>query len=178
MENNAEALKNLSLTLDRYKKNKTLVPKSELEGRYKVSFEKLKEQLRTDLQTYIADTVFFDIKADKKDADVLAQEINGIYDRMCIGSRIGKAAYTDFDIESIKRIARELREAVLRAYDNYLGKHTCIYAKAACLDAGTHEQPLIYNDIMDKFWNEQTKEWQTPEPGEKDGAVLQIYLRG
>lgn len=48
-----EALKKAALTLEKYRKNKTLVAPEDLKGKYKVPFQKLKHQLAEELGEYL-----------------------------------------------------------------------------------------------------------------------------
>lgn len=175
MRNDAEALQTLRLTLEKYKKNLTLVPKSDLEGRYKAPFEKLKEQIKSELQEYLRQSVFYDIQIAADDAEAEAQKINEMYKDMNLAKRIGTAAYKNCDIDEIIGIACELREAVLRLYGKYLDKHTCLYAQAACFDAEAPQTPLIYNDVLNKFWDTQRCEWREARQEERKPAAL-IYI--
>ena len=53
MEKAAEALKKLTITLEKYRKNKTMVSPADLAGKYKAPFEKLKKQLNDEVAEYM-----------------------------------------------------------------------------------------------------------------------------
>ena len=53
MDKSAELLKKAAVTLEKYKKNKTLVSPEDLAGKYRVPFENLKNQLKKELQEFL-----------------------------------------------------------------------------------------------------------------------------
>lgn len=156
MDNNLEALKALELTLSKYRKNKTMVPKSELETRYKTPFDNLKMQLKSDLQKYIAATVFDGIKVLPEYIDDLETKLDLLYDELHIATQLGTAAFIHMEINEIKDIACTLKMAIKRLYDDYVYKHICLCATAACFAQEAPEAPRIYNPIANKFWNGKT----------------------
>lgn len=175
MEKSAEALKTLSLTLEKYRKNKTLIPKADLEGKYKVPFGKLTDQLESDLQEFFRLHCLAGKKVLESDKSVLLSEIETIFREDHIGARIGKAAFEHFSIEEIKSIADELRSRIEAAYMEYVSKHTCLYITTDCVAAEGAERPGIYNQVLGQFYNLTTGQWDNPAPGEQKDAVF-VFL--
>lgn len=163
MDKAEEIEKSLAITLEKYRKNKTLVPAADLAGKYKVPFEKLKAQLKEELETYLT---WYSLQglAIAKDEEVSLKEfeeaVNRILSDPDIGKRAGKAAFKEFDIQQIKQIAEELRNKIYNeAWVPYFHKHTGLYVTAESFNLINPQSPRIYNYLVDKFWNEETGEW-------------------
>lgn len=158
-----EALDKLVATLEKYKKNSTLVSPEDLAGKYKVPYEKLRKELHDDLLFYLQTVAFEQIVVLAEDAQWFVAKFNHLYRSLRISERIYKAAYKNYDLEAVKVVACELREAVLRLYREYMVKHTCLYAKASCFDAEKPQQPLVYNDVLNKVYEAG---WRNLRPDE------------
>lgn len=163
MDNAAEIEKKLAITLEKYRKNKTLVPAADLAGKYKVPFEKLKAQLKEELETYLACYSLQGLMVIQDKEGYLKEfkeNVNRILSDPDIGKRAGKAAFKEFDIQQIKQIAEELRERIYNeAWVPYFQKHTGLYVTTECFNLINPLSPRIYNYLVDKFWNEETGEW-------------------
>ena len=134
----AEIEKSLAETLEKYRKNKTLVPAADLAGRYKVPFEKLKAQLKDELQTYLTLYALHGLVGRKDDEGHLKEfedTVNRIFSESDIGKRAGRAAFNEFDLQQIKQIAEELRIRIYNeAWVPYFHKHTGLYVTAECFN--------------------------------------------
>lgn len=115
-----KALEKAAATLERYRKNKTLVPPEELAGKYKKPFENLKRQLKEELEDYLRLFILngLQVRNDDEGQRIIA-EINQAFKEAQIGSRVGRAAFREFDLEKIKRIAEECRQRVAGIYEAY-----------------------------------------------------------
>ena len=179
MENSAETLEKAAVTLERYKKNKTRISPADLAGKYKVSFDKLKRQLKEELEAYlkmycIEQLVF--VKDDKGYFEEFAGTVNRIFSDSGMAKRVGKAAFKEFDLEKVKHLAEELRVKVYEeAWVPYFEKHICLFASAECWGEDNPQTPRIYNSLVDKFWSEENGEWIKDEAA-KVPAVL-IYIQ-
>ena len=173
MEKAEEALKTAAVTLEKYRKNKTLVPDADLKGKYKVPFEKLKQQLKDELEIYLKEYILSGLVV-KKPADELVEKINQIIIQDCIGKRVGRAAFRDFDIHAVKQIAEECRKKVYEVWTEYFNQHVCLYVYGQCFNEENPDNPLIYNDLVDKFWNEDAGEWTYRE--KPPGAAILIFI--
>lgn len=172
-----EALKNLCATLGKYRRNVAQVPMDELEGKYKVPFDKLKVQLRHDLRTYIFAKATDGIRVHTaEECEELTGKIKLMYESG-IRLRSEKIAFDiNHELSDIDIIACELREGVLSLYQIYLDKHTCLCVEAACFDPVNPQTPKIYNDVLNKFWSDELNDWREPTQGETDNTVL-IYIQ-
>lgn len=175
MEKADEALKKAERSLERYRKNKTMVHPEELEGKYKKPFEKLKKQLKEELEEYLRFFVLdgLQIRNDEEGRQVIA-EINLAFKEMKIGKRVRRAAFKDFDLGKIMMIAQEYRQIVELIYKAYFDRHTCLYVPACSWDPDNPKPPLIYNDIVDKFWDDETNKWLDRERPPGDAILIFI----
>lgn len=171
-EKAVKALEKATVTLEKYRKNKTLVPPEELAGKYKKSFEKLKQQLKEELEEYLRLFVLdgLRVRNDDEGQQVIA-EINQAFKEAQIGRQVGRAAFREFDLEKIKRIAEEHRRKVEGIYKAYFDRHTCLYAAGPSWDPDNPQPPLIYNDIVDKFYNEAAGGWISKEKPPRGGNI-------
>lgn len=167
-----ETLKIAALTLEKYRKNKTLVAPEDLKGKYKVPFQKLKHQLAEELEEYLRQYCFAGLPV-KKD-DPVVEKIQKSFDDNQIGKRVGQAAFRRFDLEEIKKIAAEWRREVVEIWTEYFNEHVCLYTWGQCYAEESTAIPLIYNDLVDKFWDEATGEWIDREKPPGDAILIFI----
>lgn len=179
MEKSTELLKKAAVTLDKYKKNKTLVSPEDLAGKYKVPFEKLKAQLKQELSEYLK--VYSLEQLELREGEALQEFIKTaerIFETTDIGRQAGHAAFMEFSIEKVKQCAEALRIQVYsEAWLPYFQKFTCLYAIPECFVPENPQTPRIYNSLVDKFWDEDIKEWISDEAA-KVPAVLIYFQEG
>ena len=176
MQKTSDALQRLEGTLEKYKKNKTLVSPEDLKGRYKVPFEKLKEQLREELSEYLMAHILQDlilIQDDQGYMEAFAVSVNRIYSESGIAKRIGRAAFKEYDLEKVKQLAEELRNRIYKeAWWPYFHKYTCLYATEGCFEEDNPQTPKIYNSLVDKFWDPKNRAWIADEETKKQPGLL------
>lgn len=175
MENIDEALKTLGLTLEKYRKNKTMVSPADLEGKYKVSFQKLKQQLKAELEAYLKAFCLEDIVIRADDGEEIIKAINKAFKDNEIGRRVGRAAFKNFDLIEVVEIAKEHKDRLWQIYAPYFHKHDCLYVARGCFQEDNPQTPLIYNDLVDKFYNEDKQEWIEME--KPPGDAILIFLK-
>lgn len=173
MEKADEALKTAAATLEKYRKNKTLVAPEDLKGKYKVPFQKLKHQLAEELEEYLRQYCLAGLVIKSKDDPVVAKIQKSLDDNQ-IGKRVGQAAFRRFDLEEIKSIAENQRREVMRIWKEYFNEHVCLYTWGQCYAEKSTATPLIYNDLVDKFWDEATGEWIDREKPPGDAILIFI----
>lgn len=161
MEKAAEILEKVAISLDKYKKNKTLVSPADLAGKYKLPFQKLKQQLKEELEAYLTAHSLEDLKVRQdKNLDEFSQAVDKVYKDSGISIKVGKAAFRDFDLERVKQLAEQLRAKVYEeAWKPYMQKYICLYATAECFSPENPQTPRIYNSLVDKFYHEESGEW-------------------
>lgn len=179
MEKSTDLLKKAAKTLEKYKKNKTLVSPEDLAGKYKVPFGNLKKQLARELSEYLKTYSLEQLEL-REDKSVAFQEfiaaVEKIFSDSNIGRQVGKAAFKEFDIEKVKQCAEALKIRIHNeAWIPYLHKFTCLYATAECFAPENPQTPRIYNSLVDKFWDEDIKEWISDEAAKV--PVTLIYFQ-
>ena len=180
MEKAAQILEKLEVTLDKYKKNKTLVSPADLAGKYKQPFEKLKAQLKEELEILFMACVIEPLPV-VSDSNGWLKEytatVNKILSEGNAGKLIGHAAFQEYDLEKVKLILEKLQIQVYNeAWLPYFQKHICLYLTEGCLAEDNPQTPRIYNSLVDKFWDEGTGEW-IKDNAAKGDAIL-IYMHG
>lgn len=178
MKKSTELLKRVAATLEKYKKNKTLVSPEDLAGKYKVPFENLKSQLKKELQEFLKTYSLEQLEL--RDGDELKEFVSAaerIFKTTDLGRQAGQAAFKEFDIEKVKQCAEALR---IRIHNEaglpYFQKFTCLYAIPECFVPENPQTPRIYNSLVDKFWDEDIKEWISDKAVNK--PVVLIYFSG
>lgn len=163
MLKSAELLKKSAITLEKYKKNKTLVSPEDLAGKYKVPFEKLKAQLADELSEYLKEYSLEQLILSKDDRgcfEEFAESVNRIFAESDMSKRIGIAAFEHFDLGQVKQLAEELRIRIYNeAWVPYFQKHICLYTLAECFAEDNPQKPRLYNSLVEKFWDEESGEW-------------------
>ena len=145
-------------------------------GKYKKPFEKLKQQLKEELEEYLRLFVLEDLKViDDDEGRQIIAEINQAWQQAEVGRQIGRAAFREFDLEKIQRIAQEHRQRVHGIYKAYFDRHTCLYAAGPSWDPDNPQPPLVYNDIVDKFYDEAAGGWISKE--KPPGAAILIFIK-
>ena len=147
-QNLRETLEN---TLAKYKINREKVPLAELEGRYKKSYDKLKEELKQLTNDYLLEISVKGFKIGDDADELIEQMQKRIHD-----SEIGKRAGTEL-------------------YNPYFDRHCCLYIRPENLDPENPKTPWVYNDLIDKFWSFDRECWET-RPKPEGGAAL-MFIR-
>ena len=174
MEKSTELLKKVAVTLDKYKKNKTLVSPEDLAGKYKVPFEKLKIQLKKELSEYLKTYSLEDLElVEGKELQEFIKTAERIFETTDIGRQVGHAAFKEFDIEKVKQCAEALKlEIHNKTWIPYFQKFTCLYATPECFVPENPQTPRVYNSLVDKFWDEDIKEWISDKAVNKPVALI------
>ncbi len=178
MEKAQEALKTLESTLEKYRLNKTKVSPEDLNGRYKVSFQKLKEKLKEEMQSYLAEYCFSGFRILQSDSGELMKAIDKSIQESQIGKRAGRAVFKNFSLQELQEIAKEQRQRVQELYAEYFNRHTCLYAAGPCWDENNPQNPLIYNDLVDMFWDKGSGEWINREKPPGDAVLIFVQPKG
>lgn len=178
MEQSSELIKKVEVTLEKYRKNKTLVSPEDLKGKYKVPFQKLQAQLTDEIWEFLKTYALEELELiDDEHFEEFTDNVKRIFTEPNLGKRIGKAVSKDFDLEQVKEIAKGLRLKVIsEAWVPYFHKHTCLYATEECFSEDNPQAPRFYNSLVDKFLDPKTKKWTTDETAKR--PALLIYIQG
>ena len=175
VETEQELRKTLENTLSKYRTNKEKVSPEDLAGRYKIAFDKLKEQLRGLTKDYLIQIAVADFKILERDGDEVIKEFQRCIDEYGAGKKAGRAIFKNYSIQELEQVGAELKERLNQIWVAYFHKHTCLYITEPCLQ-DPPETPAIYNDLVDKFWNEEKKDWED-RPKPEEPAVLMFISR-
>lgn len=171
-----KALKNAGRTLENYKKNLAVLSPEDLAGKYRKSFLRQRQKLKEELEEYLNAFVLEGIRIlDNEEGRDVAGSIIRMLRSDGAGEQAGRAAFQELDLGEVVRIAQEQRDMVWDIYGAYLGRHTCLYAAGPSWDPDDPQPPLIYNDILDKFYNAESGRWEHRE--KPPGAAVLIFLR-
>lgn len=178
MEKAQEALQILSSTLEKYRLNKTKVSQADLEGRYKVSFQKLKEKLKAEAEAYLNTYCFSGFRILQSDSSDLIAAINEDIREKQVAKRAGWAVFKNFSLQELQEIAKEQRQRVQKLYAEYFKRHICLYADGPCWYEKDPRNPAIYNDLVNQFWDDRTGEWVSREKPPGDAVLIVIRSGG
>lgn len=178
MDRTQETFRALESTLEKYRMNKTRVSPEDLAGRYRISFQKLKAQLKSDAEEYLTAYCLSGFRVRKSDSRVLQEAVEKTFRDAHAARRAGKALFGNFSIQEFQEVAEDLRGRIQELYAGYFDRHTCIYAAGASWDPGSPQPPLVYNDLVDKFWDDGTGQWQDREKPPGDAILIFILQEG
>ena len=175
MATEQEIRKNLETTLSKYRTNKEKVSPEDLAGRYKIAFDKLKDQLKGLTSDYLMQITMADFRILQSDSDGVIQGFQNCIDNFGTGKKAGRAIFKNYSIQELERIGAELKAELEKIYKPYFDKHTCLYITEPCF-ADPPQTPAIYNDLIDQFYDLEAEKWETREKPE-GGAVLMFIGR-
>lgn len=175
MGNADQELEKVRVTLEKYRKNKTMVAPEDLAGKYRAAFERLKEQLKEELSDYLRAYCLKGLLVKPCDSEETKNVLNQAYKDAGVGKAVGRAAFQRFDLEEVRRIAEEHRRRVYDIWLPYFHKHTCAYVYAKCFAEEDPDDPLIYNTLIDRFWDKATGSWVEREKPE--GIAIMFFPR-
>lgn len=178
MERTREIFQGLEVTIEKYRLNKTKVSPEDLNGRYKVSLQKLKEKLKAETESYLAAYCLSGFRILQDDSDELLAAIEAGIRESQVARRAGRAVFGDFSLQELQKIAEEQRQKIQKLYAEYFNRHTCLYAAGPCWDENNPQIPLIYNNLMDKFWDEDSGGWTSREKPPGDAVMIFIQTGG
>ena len=124
MEKTEESLEKLRKTLDRYRKNKTLVAPEDLKGRYRIPFQNLQQQLKMELKEYVIGYCYGGLKFFQSDGQHLLQQIRDEIKRSGIEKEISVAAFREYDLQRIQQITEKHKQQVRKIWMAYFQNHT------------------------------------------------------
>lgn len=159
MEKAQEIMKTLESTMKKYHANKTKVSEADLAGKYKVSFQKLKCQLKAEASAYLAAYCLSDFPILKSDSGKLAAAVERSIRENQVPKRAGRAVFRNFSLQELQEIAMEQRQRIQELYAAYFKQHICLYITESSLNPDDPHPPLIYNDLTGEFWSDESGGW-------------------
>lgn len=174
--NAGRALERAGRTLENYKKNLAAVSPEDLAGKYRKAFLRQRQKLKEELEEYLNAFVLEGIRIlDDEEGRGVAGSIVRMLRSNGAGEKAGRAAFQELDLGKVVQVAQEQRDMVWDVYGAYLARHTCLYAAGPSWDPDDPQPPLIYNNILGKFYNAESGRWEHRE--KPPGAAVLLFLR-
>lgn len=172
-------MEKLMASLEKLRRNKENVPLDILETRYKTGYEKLKAQIKEELKNVVVPIAakspewLGDRHAYKKEhAEKMIEIFHEIYTAGHYARRMGDAVYKHYSVAEAKTLAKEINEEYSKKLLEFFHEQTCLYATIDCFNQEDPRSLRIYNDFVDKFWDEGQGKWIEPAPENRQPAIL------
>lgn len=174
---------NLTVLLERLKKNKENVPLEVLKTKYKDAYEKLLLKIKAAaIEEIIRPTApalpgwLKGQKVRPEHTGEIAELFNRIYRDGGYAKKLGRALYKHYSADEVRQLSAEINRKYKDAIIRYFHSKTCLYTTAENWDPKNPVIPRIYNDLVDKFWNEAKGEWTTEK--KPPGEALLLFISG
>ena len=177
-----EKAEKLESYLEKLRKNKEKIPVDVLKTRYKTAYEQLTGDIKTEAVAFLKPIAtrppewLKDCKIKAEYVKELAGTFNRLYEEGGYAKKIGAALYKRYSFQEAAKIAREINGKYLQELTKIFHQKTCLYTTAENWDPDNPVTPRIYNDLVDKFWKEETGEWITEDKPEV--PALLIFITG
>lgn len=177
-----EQAEKLAADLEKLRKNKERIPLDVLKTRYKTAYEQLTGDIKTEAVTVLKPIAtqppewLKDCRIKAAYIEEIAAAFNRMYEAGGYARKIGAALYKRYSLQEAEQIAREINGKYLQELTRIFHKKTCLYTTAENWDPDNPVTPRIYNDLVDKFWKEETGEWITEDKPE--APALLIFITG
>lgn len=177
-----EQAEKLAADLEKLRKNKERIPLDVLKTRYKTAYEQLTGDIKTEAVTVLKPIAtqppewLKDCRIKAAYIEEIAAAFNRMYEAGGYARKIGAALYKRYSLQEAEQIAREINGKYLQELTKIFHQKTCLYTTAENWNPDNPVTPRIYNDLVDKFWKEETGEWITEDKPE--GPALLIFLKG
>ena len=177
-----EQAEKLAADLEKLRKNKERIPLDVLKTRYKTAYEELTENIKAEAVAILKPIVtqppewLKDCRYKAEYIEEIAEAFKRLYAESDYAKKIGAALYKRYSFQEAQQIAREINRKYQQELTRIFHEKTCLYTTAENWDPDNPVPPRIYNDLVDKFWKEETGEWITEDKPE--GPALLIFLKG
>ena len=177
-----EQAEKLAADLEKLRKNKERIPLDVLKTRYKTAYEQLTGDIKTEAVTVLKPIAtqppewLKDCRIKAAYIEEIAAAFNSMYEAGSYAKKIGAALYKRYSLQEAEQIAREINGKYLQELTRIFHEKTCLYTTAENWDPDNPVTPRIYNDLVDKFWKEETGEWITEDKPEV--PALLIFITG
>lgn len=177
-----EKAEKLTAYLEKLRKNKEKIPLDVLKTRYKTAYEQLTGDIKVEAVAILEPIAtqppewLKDCRIKAEYIEELAGAFNRLYEEGGYAKKIGAALYKRYDFQEAAQIAREINGKYLQELTKIFHQKTCLYTTAENWDPDNPVTPRIYNDLVDKFWKEETGEWITEDKPEV--PALLIFIKG
>lgn len=172
----------LEVLLEKLRRNKEKVPLEVLKTRYKTAYEELIGNIKVEamavlkpVETQLPEWLR-DCRIKTAGLEELAGTFNEVYEAGGYARKIGAALFKRYSLQEAEQIAQEVNRKFSEEIIKIFHRHTCLYAAGPSWDSDNPRQPLIYNDFVDKFWDEEAQLWISKE--KPPGAAILIFITG
>lgn len=171
-----KALERAGRTLENYKKNLATVSPEDLAGKYRKAFLRQRQKLKDELEEYLNAFVLEGVRIlDDEEGRGVEDSIIRLLRLNGAEEKVWQVAFQELDMDKVVQVAQEQRGMVWDVYGAYLARHTCLYAAGPSWDPDDPQPPLVYNNILDKFYNMDSGKWEYRE--KPPGAAILIFLK-
>lgn len=177
-----EQAEKLAALLDKLRLNKEKVPLKILKTKYKAAYEKLTAEIKTEAQAVIKPIAarppsWLKGQLIKQEyGEEISAIFNRIYQEGSYAKKIGQALYKRYSVDEARQLAEEINRKYQEELLKLFRRATCLYTTAENWDPENPLTPKIYNDLVDKFWDEEKGEWISED--KPPGAALLIFTTG
>lgn len=171
----------LAALLERLKANREKVPIALLKTKYKTAYEKLlaeiwEEAKKELIPAMVKQPVWMPEKVRSEYAEEIVAEFDRIYKEGGYAKKFGAALYKNYSISEARMLAGEINRKYREEMLNLFWRKTCLYTTAENWNPENPVSPSIYNDLVDKFWDEDTRGWIRKE--KPPGMATLIFITG
>lgn len=177
-----EKAEKLAAYLEKLRKNKEKIPLAVLKTRYKTAYEELTGNIKVEAENVLKPIAtqlpgwLKDCRIKAEYIEELEEAFQRLYAEGDYARKIGEALYKRYSFREAQQIAREINGKYLQEFMRIFHEKISLYTTAENWDPDNPVTPRIYNDLVDKFWKEETGEWITEDKPEV--PALLIFITG
>lgn len=176
-----EQAEKIAALLEKLRLNEEKVPLEILKTKYKAAYDKLREEIKAETMTFIKPIAsrppsWLEGQLIKQEyVNEIAAAFNKLYEEGGYANRIGQALYKRYSIEEARQLAEEINRKYQEELLKIFQQKTCLYTTAENWDPENPVTLRIYNDLVDKFWDEERGERTA---GEKPPGNALLFITG
>ena len=176
-----EQAEKIAALLEKLRLNEEKVPLEILKTKYKAAYDKLREEIKAEAMTFIKPIAsrppsWLEGQLIKQEyVNEIAAAFNKLYEEGGYANRIGQALYKRYSIEEARQLAEEINRKYQEELLKIFQQKTCLYTTAENWDPENPVTLRIYNDLVDKFWDEERGERTA---GEKPPGNALLFITG
>lgn len=136
----------LAALLDKLKRNREIVPLSELKTKYRKPYTALCEEIRSAVVNYVQKVAWLGIRIRKDYFEGVKPIMESAIQQSGLVRRISAAAFQRQDIKEIEQLSYALNEHIKKELEPFYNQHLGLYLTEDCF-ADPPRTPDIYNDV-------------------------------
>lgn len=158
----------LAALLGKLQRNRENVPLEVLKTRYKKDFDKLQAEIKEELLEVVKKTAvhlpdwlrYYKINPEYRED--LAKIYDTVYESGGYARKLGIAAFAHFSLPEIEALAKEINEKYRAELLRFFHSKTGLLATRESFIPDDPQIPWIYNELVDKFWDDKIERWTDP----------------